>query len=191
MEFRWRQAPGVHLRDAIPSWGLSFFYLQKKRLDLTMAMRKQKMGAHSGRPTHELRIRSQALLYLYCSVVFCSLRFITFIPVLMQGRYKVFVLDRYECWWSRIHLPSAIIEIRFFLGKLHLSGFILLKHSWFTVWCQFLLYGKVTQFCIYIYTFFSYTLFHHVLSQETGYSSLCCTGWPHCLFIQSVIVCID
>ena len=45
---------------------------------------------------------------------------------------------------------------------------------------------KVTQ----LYTFFSHAVFHHVLSQETGYSSLCCAVGSHGLSILNVIVCI-
>ena len=37
---------------------------------------------------------------------------------------------------------------------------------------------------------FSHIIFHHGLSQETGYSSLCCTVGPHCLSILNVIICI-
>ena len=36
---------------------------------------------------------------------------------------------------------------------------------------------------------FSY-IFHHGLYQETGYSSLCYTGGPHCPSILNIIVCI-
>ena len=43
----------------------------------------------------------------------------------------------------------------------------------FTVLCQFLLHSKVTQSYVYTHSF-SHTVFHYVLSQETGYSSLCC-----------------
>ena len=42
--------------------------------------------------------------------------------------------------------------------------------------CYFLLYSKVTQSYIYIYIYIyslSYITFHHVLFQETRYSSLC------------------
>ena len=46
--------------------------------------------------------------------------------------------------------------------------------------------------CIYIYIYihphthsFSRTIFHHVLSQEIGYSSLCGTVGPHCISILS------
>ena len=46
---------------------------------------------------------------------------------------------------------------------------------------QFLLYFAVQSY-IYIHSF-SRTIFHCVLSQEIGYSSLCCTGGPHCLSI--------
>ena len=45
--------------------------------------------------------------------------------------------------------------------------------------------------CVYIYTHthsFSHTIFHHVLPQEIGYSSLCCRVGPHCLSILNVIV---
>ena len=52
---------------------------------------------------------------------------------------------------------------------------------------QFLLYSKVTQSYICIH-FFSHIVFHHGLSQETGYSSLCYTVGPHCLTILDVIV---
>ena len=52
--------------------------------------------------------------------------------------------------------------------------------------CQFLLYSKVIQFYIYIHSY-TYILFlniisHHGLPQEIGYSSLCCTVGPYCLF---------
>jgi len=44
---------------------------------------------------------------------------------------------------------------------------------------------------IYTHThYFSHTIFHHSLSQETGYSSLCYTVGPHCLSIPNVVDCI-
>ena len=47
---------------------------------------------------------------------------------------------------------------------------------------------KLTQPCIYIYTFFfSYYLPSCSLSQEIGYVSLCCTLGPQCLSILNVI----
>ena len=54
---------------------------------------------------------------------------------------------------------------------------------------QFLLYGIVIQSYMYIHSF-SCIIFHCVLSQEIGYSSLCYTVGPHCLSILNVIVCI-
>ena len=42
---------------------------------------------------------------------------------------------------------------------------------------------------IHIYSF-SHPIFHHVLSQESGYRSLCCTVGPHCSCILNAIVCI-
>ena len=40
---------------------------------------------------------------------------------------------------------------------------------------------------IYIHSF-SRIIFHHGLSKETGYSSLCCAVGPHCLFTLNIIV---
>ena len=62
-------------------------------------------------------------------------------------------------------------------------------YGWFPVFCQFLLYSRVTQLYIYIHSF-SHIMFCHVLSQAIAYSSLCCTAGPHCLAILNVIVCI-
>ena len=42
---------------------------------------------------------------------------------------------------------------------------------------------------IHIETFFLKILFHYGLSQEIGYSFLCCTVGPCCLSILNVIVC--
>ena len=47
---------------------------------------------------------------------------------------------------------------------------------------QFLLYSIVTQSYIYLHSF-SHTIFHHVLSQETRHSSLCCTVGPTVIFL--------
>ena len=62
-----------------------------------------------------------------------------------------------------------------------------LKYSWFTVLCQFLLYSKVTQSYIYIHSF-SYIVFHHVLSQETGYGSLMLYSRPGLFFWCPLLV---
>ena len=89
-------------------------------------------------------------------------------------------------WLKRIFLHSTT-----FLSEYKWSFFFLLEYSWFTVLCQFLLYSIVAQSYIYAYvcTFFSYTIFQHVLSPETGYSFLYCKVGPHCLSILNIIVC--
>ena len=66
-----------------------------------------------------------------------------------------------------------------FLIELH--GFFF-NYSWLIMLHQFLLYRKVTQSCMYIYSF-SHIIFHHVLSQEIRYNLLCYTVGPHCLSI--------
>ena len=58
------------------------------------------------------------------------------------------------------------------------------------MFCQFLLYHKVTQFYIYIYIYiymymysFSHLIHYHVPSQVIEYSYLCYTTGPHRLLI--------
>ena len=59
--------------------------------------------------------------------------------------------------WLRPHLPCCFLK-----------NFILLKSSWFTMLCWFLLYSKVTQLYIYIYiyffTWFSIMVYHRILN---------------------------
>ena len=56
--------------------------------------------------------------------------------------------------------------------------------------CRFVSVSFPFSHFIYIYTHsFSHTIFHHVLSQETGYGFLCCPVVPHCLSTPNVIVC--
>ena len=59
--------------------------------------------------------------------------------------------------------------------------------------CQFLLYSIMTQSLWVVYTHahsFFYIIVHHVLSQDIGYNSLCCTVGPHYLSILNIIVYI-
>ena len=70
-----------------------------------------------------------------------------------------------------------------------LNFLFLLKYSWFTMFCQFMLHSKVIQSYIYTHSF-CHTVFYHVVSQEIRYSSLCYMVGCHCLSILNVIVCI-
>ena len=71
--------------------------------------------------------------------------------------------------------------------EINLVGFgffnliLIFYYSWFTMFCQILLYSKVTQ--LYIYAFFFHNIFYHVVLQAIEYSSLCNTAGPHCLSI--------
>ena len=58
-----------------------------------------------------------------------------------------------------------------------------------SLFCQFLLYSIVTQSSIHTHSL-SHKNIHHVLFQETGYSSMCYTVGPHFLSILNVVVCI-
>ena len=72
------------------------------------------------------------------------------------------------------------------------SFFFLLKYSWFTVFCRFLLYSKMTQsyvsISIYIHTS-SHIIFYQGLSEEIIYSSLSYT--VTLLFIHSKFNSLD
>ena len=57
------------------------------------------------------------------------------------------------------------------------------------MFCQSLLYSKVTQFYTYIYSFLN-VLFHYGLSREIGYSYLCYTVGLCCLPILKEVVFI-
>ena len=54
------------------------------------------------------------------------------------------------------------------------------------MFCQFLLYSKVTQSYICIDSF-SHIILHHVASQVTRHSSLCYTEGSHCLSTPNAI----
>ena len=69
-------------------------------------------------------------------------------------------------------------------GAYSLFIYLFFYYSCFTLFCQFLLYSKMTQSCIYTHTHsFSYTIFYHGLSQMIGYSSS--IQYSRILFIHS------
>ena len=68
--------------------------------------------------------------------------------------------------------------------------FIYLLYNLLTVLYQSLLYSKGTQLYIYIHILFLYSFPNYGLSQDTEYSSWCCTLAPCFLSILNVIVCI-
>ena len=80
-----------------------------------------------------------------------------------------------------LHLQNGRAEVYLFIFK------FLLTYSWFTMFLQFLLYSKMTQPTTHNHFFFH---FPSGSTQETGYSSLCCTARPHHPSIQNVTVCI-
>ena len=62
-------------------------------------------------------------------------------------------------------------------------------YGWFAVFCQFLLYSKVTQPYIYIHSI-SHVIFHHVPLQVIGYSSLRYTAGPIYFFVIVIMILI-
>ena len=72
------------------------------------------------------------------------------------------------------------------LGILFLLKIFFKIRVWLITFCQFLLYTKVTQLYIYIYSF-SYMFLSHVPSQVIRYSSLCYRAGPHCLSTPSAV----
>ena len=90
--------------------------------------------------------------------------------------------------WLPLIISNKHEKIRsFFSWSLHF--FKKICYSWFTVFCQFLLYSKVTQEYIHIHSF-SHVILHHVPSQVIGYNSLCYTAASPCLSTPNVVVCI-
>ena len=67
-------------------------------------------------------------------------------------------------------LDTSVNSFIFFsIWPTKLKQFFWLKHSWFITLCQFLLSSKMTQSYRYIHSF-AHIIFHHVLSQEIGYT---------------------
>ena len=62
--------------------------------------------------------------------------------------------------------------------------------SWFTEFCQFLLYSKVTRSHTHTPSL-SHLILHHGPSLVTRYSSLCATVGSHCFSTPKAIVCIS
>ena len=93
-------------------------------------------------------------------------------------------------WWGEVVFLSGML-IASYLALCYTNMYLktFFKYSWFKMLCRFLLYSKVTQSYIHKHSL-SDTIFHHGLSQETGYSFLCCTIGSDCLSILNVIVCI-
>ena len=82
--------------------------------------------------------------------------------------------------------PSWFSFFLFFFLKF-LNDFYFFHYSWFTVFCQFLLYSKVTQSHTYI-CYFSHIILHHTPYEMTRYSSLCYTAWYHCLYTPNASI---
>ena len=64
-----------------------------------------------------------------------------------------------------------------------------LYYSWFTMFCQFLPYSKVTQLYIHIHSFFQ-IIFHCIPLQVIRYNSLGCTAKFHYLPISNAVIYI-
>ena len=118
-------------------------------------------------PNWPLYTKSNVLFLLLISSTFSP--FFNISPLLLK--YFIYHASRY---------PTLLFI--FFLK-------LLLKYSWFTMLCQFLLYDKVTQSYIYIHCF-SYIIFHPVLSQDTECNFLLCTVGPNFLSTLNLIVCV-
>ena len=79
----------------------------------------------------------------------------------------------------------------------HLNFFFLLSSQFLKKLVDLQCYSSVccraVEPVIHIYVYIhsvSLSIFHHVLSEEIGYSYLCSTAGPHCLSILNGIVCI-
>ena len=83
--------------------------------------------------------------------------------------------NSYLLWSSTAPFILSFLSFFFFWWKT-----FLLKYSWFSMLCYFLVYSKVIQ-PIYRLSFFFQILLHYNLLQGIEYSSLCYMVGPCCL----------
>ena len=65
--------------------------------------------------------------------------------------YTAFKYQTEEFFYNCFHSHCNYLHVYF-----PFFNFILLEYSWFTVWCQFLLYSKVTQLYINMHMYFQH-----------------------------------
>ena len=99
------------------------------------------------------------------------------LPVLFRRSILAAFKCRLKFFWK------AVVGFLLFF-KCFVFSSILLKYSWFTMWCLFLLYSKAIVMHIY-----THTRFHSGLSPNVGCSSLCDTAGPRCSSILCVTIC--
>ena len=87
-----------------------------------------------------------------------------------------------ELWGDNRHIYKVVYHSGWYPFLFYPKFFkmFVLNYSWFTTLCHFLLSEKWLG-CTCKYILF-YVLFHHSLSQEIGYSSLCCNSRTSLLF---------
>ena len=96
------------------------------------------------------------------------------------------------CYWHILRKPAAQREKCYdtsFEG-IFCNDFYFFHYSWFTVFWQ-VSPAQQNDPVTDIYILFPHIVLHHVPSQVTGYSSLCCTAGPHCLSTPIAIVCLS
>ena len=76
-----------------------------------------------------------------------------------------------QLFWGLLQLDIPTSSFPILVKKQHSLSFFF-NSSWFTMFCQFLLYSKMTQPYIHIHSF-SHIVLHHVLSQVTRYIVPC------------------
>ena len=150
-------------------------------MDLEIGFGKCWKSYGSGSELHEIKIFCTIFLAHCCNVwIWCEK-----LVLLLIGTEKSFIWaaenyslkDSFSDSSEELFWKSTVFTSFFFL--------ILLKYSWFTMLCYFLLYSKVTQLymCTYIYThlyIIFYILFYDGLSQSIEDSSLCYIVGPCC-----------
>ena len=118
-----------------------------------------------------------ALIFMMFSIRF-GFFFLFLVPfVIRQGCFTEFFFF--------FMFPEKCYRSAFSVSHTFLNNFYFFHCSWFKVFCQFLLYSKVTQ--THIYTFF---FSHYPPSKVTRYSTLCYTAVSYYLFIPNAICCI-
>jgi len=88
---------------------------------------------------------------------------------------------------SELKVLSLDIQTKMISGDClkEVGCFKMFYYSWFTMFCQFLLYlWSDSVIYLFVYTHsFPHVIFYHVLSQVVRYSIPCHSAGPHCLSI--------
>ena len=133
---------------------------------------------------HHIYIPTQHFFFLQIRIFFINDNLEKLFSVSHVGIYKFLgLLPNLEKLLSFFHIQALRFQRHF--RKVNLCSDQSLRkiffcYSYFIVFCQFLLYSKMTQLYTHTHSF-SHIILYHIPTQVIGYSPLCYTA-PHSIF---------